>query len=263
VNILVFIKQVADTEARILINGDNKTLEIENKYVINFFDEFAIEEAIRIKEQTKESQVTVCTYGPPGAIEALRTAIAMGADRASLIDSMTCENDDPLIVSDILAGFAKKENFDLILCGRQAIDDENASIGPMTAEFLNIPHVSWITKLEILDENKIRVESEIEGGKRVLEVVLPALLTAQKGLNEPRVPLITGVMKAMRTEIPTVDPATLGIPKEALGKDASKVAVLSYESPLQRPPVKIIDGASPEEKAKELIRVLREDAKVL
>jgi electron transfer flavoprotein beta subunit len=133
----------------------------------------------------------------------------------------------------------------------------------MTAEFLNIPHVSWVTKLEIVDESKIRVESEIEGGKRMLEVILPALITTQKGLNEPRVPLITGVMKAMRTEVPTVDPSTLGIPKEALGKDASKVIVLSYESPVQRPPVKIIDGASPEEKAKELIRVLREDAKVL
>ena len=92
---------------------------------------------------------------------------------------------------------------------------------------------------------------------------MPALFTTQKGLNEPRVPLITGVMKAMRTEIPTVDPATLDIPKESLGKDASKVTVLSYESPVQRPPVKIIDGTSPEEKAKELVRVLKEDAKVL
>ena len=262
-NILVFIKQVADTEARIIISGENKTLEIENKYAINFFDEFAIEEAIRIKEQIKESQVTVCTYGPPGAIEALRTAIAMGADKAFLIDSTTCENDDSLIISDILAGFAKKENFDLILCGRQAIDDENANIGAMVAELLNIPHVSWITKFEFLDENKVRVESEVEGGKGILEVILPALFTAQKGLNEPRVPLITGVMKAMKTEIPAIDPVTLGLPKEALGKDASKVTVISYESPAQRPPVKIIEGATPEEKAKKLLHVLREDAKVL
>ncbi len=262
-NILVFIKQVADAEARILVSGDNKTLEIENKYAVNFFDEFAVEEAIRIKEQMKESQVTVCTYGPPRVVEALRTAIAMGADRAFLIDSTTCENDDPLIISNILAGFAKKENFDLILCGRQAIDDENANIGAMAAEFLNIPHVSWITKLEVLDENKARTESEIEGGKRVLEVILPALFTTQKGLNEPRVPLITGVMKAMRTEIPTIDPTTLGIPREALGKDASKVTVLSYESPARRPSVKIIEGATPEEKAKKLMYVLKEDAKVL
>jgi electron transfer flavoprotein beta subunit len=263
VNILVFVKQVADTEARIIISDDSKALEIENKSAINFFDEFAIEEAIRIKEQTKESQVTVCTYGPPGAIEALRTAIAMGADRAFLIDSTNCENDDPLIVADILAAFAKKENYDLLLCGRQAIDDENANTGPMVAEFLSIPHASWITKLEVLNDNKVRVESEIEGGKRVMEVSLPALFTAQKGLNEPRVPLITGVMKAMRTEIPAVDPASLDIPKEALGKDASKVTVLSYESPAQRPPVKMIEGATPDEKAKELIRMLKESTEIL
>jgi electron transfer flavoprotein beta subunit len=263
VNILVFIKQVADTEARITISSGNKALEIENKYVINFFDEFAVEEAIRIREQMKESQVTVCTYGPPGAVEALRTAIAMGADKAFLIDSTICENDDPLIISDILAGFAKRENFDLILCGKQAIDDENANIGAMVAESLKVPHVSWITKLEVLDESRVRVVSEIEGGKGVLDVVLPALFTAQKGLNEPRVPLITGVMKAMRTAIPTIDPVTLGIPKEALGKDASNVTILSYELPVQRPPVKIIEGTTPEEKAKKLVHVLKEDAKVL
>jgi electron transfer flavoprotein beta subunit len=263
VNILVFIKQVADTEARIIISSDNKALEIENKYVINFFDEFAIEEAIRIKERMKESKVTVCTYGPQRAVEALRTAIAMGADRAFLIDSTACENDDPLIISDILAGFVKKENFNLILCGRQAIDDENANIGAMVAESLKIPHVSWITKLEVLDESKARVESEIEGGRRALEVTLPALFTAQKGLNEPRVPLITGVMKAMRTEIPTIDPTTLDIPKEALGKDASSITILSYESPAQRPPVKIIEGATSREKVKELIHALKEDSKAL
>jgi electron transfer flavoprotein beta subunit len=97
----------------------------------------------------------------------------------------------------------------------------------------------------------------------VLEVSLPALFTTQKGLNEPRVPLITGVMKAMKTEIPAIDPATLGISKEALGKDASKVTVISYELPAQRPPVKIIEGTTPEEKAKKLIQVLKEDAKVL
>ena len=262
-NILVFIKQVADTEARIIISDENKTLEIENKYAINFFDEFAVEEAIRIKEKIKESQVTVCSYGPPRAIEALRTAIAMGADRAFLIDSTTIESDDPLIVSDILAGFAKKENFDLILCGRQAIDDESANVGPMIAEFLNIPHVNWITKLEVLDGNKIRVESEVEGGKSVLAVTLPALFTAQKGLNEPRVPLITGVMKAMKTEIPVIDPATLDIPKETLVKNTSEVTVISYEYPAKRPPVKIIEGATPEEKAKKLMHILKEDSKVL
>jgi electron transfer flavoprotein beta subunit len=263
VNILVFIKQVADTEARIIIGGDNKTLEIENKYAVNFFDEFAIEEAIKIKEKIKGSTITICTYGPQRATEALRTAIAMGADRAFLIDSANYESDDPLVVAEILAAFAKKEGFDCILCGRQAMDDENANIGAMTAEFLDIPHANRITKLDVLEGGKVRVESEIEGGKRVLDITLPVLLTTQKGLNEPRVPLMTGVMRAMKTEIIKIDPASLDVPKETLEKTASKTVVFSYEAPPQRPPVKIVDGETPEEKAKALIKALRDDAKII
>jgi electron transfer flavoprotein beta subunit len=263
VNILVFIKQVADTEARIIIKGDQKSLEIENKYNINFFDEVAIEEAIRIKERIKDSQVTVCTYGTKKAVEALRTAIAMGADRAFLLDNTNLENHDPLIIAKILSSFAKTEGFDLILCGRQAIDDENANIGAITAEFLGIPHVSAILKLEIMDEKKVRVESELEGGREVVEVQLPALLTTQKGLNEPRVPLITGVMKAMRAAIPSIDPCSLGIAKEDINTDASRVIVLSYEPPKKRPPVKIIEGETPEEKVKNLMKVLKEEAKAI
>lgn len=262
-NILVFIKQVADTEARIIIKGDQKSLEIENKYNINFFDEVAIEEAIRIKERIKDSQVTVCTYGTKKAVEALRTAIAMGADRAFLLDNTNLENHDPLIIAKILSSFAKTEGFDLILCGRQAIDDENANIGAITAEFLGIPHVSAILKLEIMDEKKVRVESELEGGREVVEVQLPALLTTQKGLNEPRVPLITGVMKAMRAAIPLIDPCSLGIAKEDINTDASRVIVLSYEPPKKRPPVKIIEGETPEEKVKNLMKVLKEEAKAI
>jgi len=263
VNILVFIKQVADTEARIIIKGDQKSLEIENKYNINFFDEVAIEEAIRIKERIKDSQVTICTYGTKKAVEALRTAIAMGADRAFLLDNTNLENHDPLIIAKILSSFAKKEGFDLILCGRQAIDDENANIGAITAEFLGIPHVSAILKLEIMDEKKVRVESELEGGREVVEVQLPALLTTQKGLNEPRVPLITGVMKAMKAAIPSIDPCSLGIAKEDINTDASRVIILSYEPPKKRPPVKIIEGETPEEKVKNLMKVLKEEAKAI
>lgn len=262
-NILVLVKQVADAEARIVIGDGNKVLEIENKYTVNFFDEFAIEEAIRIKEKLKESLVTVCAYGPARTVEALRTAVAMGADRAFLIDSTVSQNEDPLVISDILAGFAKREKFDLILCGRQAIDDENANVGAMVAEILDIPHVSWITALEVIDGDKARVESEIEGGKRILDVDLPALFTVQKGLNEPRVPLITGVMKAMKTEIPVVDPLTLGVSKDSLDEASSNIIVSSYELPAQRPAVKIIEGSSPEEKAKKLVNALREEAKVL
>jgi len=263
VNILVFIKQVADSEAKIIIKSDNKSLEIENKYTLNFFDEFAIEEAIRIKEKFKDSQITVCTYGPKRSIEALRTAIAMGADRAFLIDNTQCPGENPIIVAILLSNFAKKEGFDIIFCGRQAMDDENAHLGAMIAEFLSIPHVSAILRLEIIDGKNVRAESEIEGGKAKIEVELPALFTTQKGLNEPRVPLITGVMKAMKANIPVVDPFTLGITKEDITSAVEKIQLLKYEPPVNRPPVKMIEGEAPEEKVTKLIKALKEEAKAL
>ncbi len=261
-NILVFIKQVADTEARISIGEDNRTLDIENKYAINFFDEFAIEEALRIKEAVNGSRVTVCSFGPERTIEALRTAIAMGADEAVLINDTGCPGDDSLTVAQILASWAAGRPFDIILCGRQAIDDENANIGAMVGELLKIPHVSRVTKLDIVDDARVKVESEIEGGKGTFEVSLPALFTAQKGLNEPRVPLITGVMKAMKTVIPTIGLEELGISQEVLNGN-SGLTVVSYELPPKRLPIKIVEGTSNEEKVKELVRILKEEAKVL
>lgn len=262
-NILVFIKQVADTEARILLKSDKQSLEIENKYNMNFFDEFAVEEAIRVKGKAKDSQITVCTYGTKKAVEALRTAIAMGADRAFLLDNTGLDNDDPLITSKILASFAKTEDFDLIFCGRQAIDDENANIGAMVAGFLDIPHVSAILKFDIIDEKKVLVESETEGGKATLEVELPALFTTQKGINEPRVPLITGVMKAMKANINIIDPVTLGLSKDSIDMNSSKISISSFETPDGRPAVKIVDGETAEEKVKALIKILKEEAKAL
>lgn len=261
--ILVFIKQVADTEARILIKSDKKSLEIENKYNMNFFDEFAVEEAVSIKEKTEGTWVAVCTYGSKRAIEALRTAIAMGADQAFLLDNTNLDSDDPLITAKILAGFARQEGFDFILCGRQAIDDESSNIGVMTAEFLGIPHVNSVMKLDIVNGNRALAESEIEGGRETIEVQLPALFTTQKGLNEPRVPLITGVMKAMKADIPLIDPCSTGLIRETIDTGAARINVLYYETPQGRPAVRIIEGASPEEKVKGLIAVLKEEAKVL
>ena len=168
-NILVFIKEVADTEARIVISGDRKALEIENKYAINFFDEFAIEEAVRIKERIERDPDNNLHLRAFRAIEALRTAIAMGADRAFLIDSSKYESDDPLSIAEMLASFAKKEGFDLIFCGKQAIDDENANIGPMTAEFLNIPHVAGLRSLKSLTAVKLGLRMKSKGVNKSLK----------------------------------------------------------------------------------------------
>lgn len=262
-NILVFIKQVADTEARISVSNDKKSIDIENKHAVNFFDEFAIEEALKIKDTAKESQITVVSYGGKKTIEALRTAIAMGADRGFLISNDGHATEDTFITAKILAVFAQQEHYDLLLCGRQAIDDENAAIGPMIAEIMDIPHVSAITKLEILDNEYAQAHCLVEGGKATVKVRLPALLSTHKDLNTPRVPLITGVMKAMKTQLPEIDPTTFGIQKDDISEESSRTAILSYEAKKQRPPVKIIEGSTPEEKVKKLIAVLKDEAKVL
>ena len=262
-NIIVFVKQVADTEARIMIKSDQKSLEIENKYNMNFFDEFAMEAAIKTKEKFKETKVIACTYGPKRSIEALRTAIAMGADQAFLIDNTGFESDDSLIVAKILSAFAKKEGFDLILCGRQAIDDENANVGVMVAEMLGVPHASAVVSFEVVDDKKVKIDNEIEGGKETVEVQMPALFTTQKGLNTPRVPLITGVMKAMKAVIPTIDPTTLGLSNEDIDLNSSGIETISLEPPQQRPLVKMIDGETPDEKVRNLVIALKEEAGVL
>lgn len=262
-NILVFIKQVADTEARISIQADKKSLDVENKFTMNFFDEFAVEEAIRTKEKLKESQITVCSYGPKKAIEALRTAVAMGADKAVLIEDNGGIRSDPLAVARLLAAFGRSEPFDLIICGKQALDDENGLIGIMVAELLGIPHASNVISLEAGKENMIEVETEVEGGREWLEIQLPALITVQKGINSPRVPLITGVMKAMKATIPVVDPFSLAVDGGDVDLEHATTPVLYYEGKPERPEVKMIEGESAEEKVRTLVKLLQEEAKVL
>ena len=187
----------------------------------------------------------------------------MGADQAFLIDNTNLESDDSLIVAKILSAFARKEGFDLILCGRQAIDDENANVGVMVAEMLGIPHASSVTAFEVVDSRMVRADNEIEGGIESIEVQLPALFTTQKGVNTPRVPLITGVMKAMKAVIPTIDPTTLGLSNEDIDLNSSGIETISLEPPQQRPPVKMIDGETTEDKVRNLVKALKEEAKVL
>jgi electron transfer flavoprotein beta subunit len=143
------------------------------------------------------------------------------------------------------------------------MDDESANVGAMVAEFLDIPHISQISRLTMLDPGGVEVENEIEAGKKVSEITLPAVFTTQKGLNEPRVPLITGVMKAMKTEIAVLDPASFGTPFGPIDNGSSKIHVLSYELPPKRPSVRIVDGETPGEKAKNLVRLLKDEAKIL
>lgn len=262
-NIIVCMKQVPDTETLIKIKPDGSGIVTDDiKYVMNPYCEFAVEEALRIKEKFS-GQAVLVTMGPQRAVEALRTGLAMGADRSIHLNDPTFEGADGFATAQALAETIKKESFDLILCGKQAVDGDLAQVGPSLAELLNLPHVTLITKLEISpDKKKAKVEREVEGGKEVIEVNLPAVFTCQKGLNEPRYASLPGIMKAKKKEIKPINLAALGLPADQVGAAGSKTKILKYTPPASRPPGKVISGEVLDA-AKNLVRLLREEAKVI
>lgn len=254
--IIVFVKQILDSEAMISVKEDKKSFQFEERFSLNFFDEFAVEEALRIKEKVKDCEVLAVSLGPKKAQDVLRTSIAMGVDRVALIESERYSILDPTYTAKVLSGFAKKEGFDMILCGERAMDDENGIVGVLLAEYLKVPYVGSVIKMELKDSRGITVNSEMDGGLFVYDVDLPAVFSVRKGINEPRVPNVTGVMKAMRAQIPSYEPSSFGV-------FSPKTEIVEYHSPGKRPPVKIIEGKTPEEKVKKLISLLKEEAKVL
>jgi electron transfer flavoprotein beta subunit len=251
-NICVLIKQVPDPEARVEVVEGAASVEVEEKYMLNFFDSIAVEQALLLKEKTGGT-VTAVSVGPKRAVEALRTAIAMGCDRAVRIDDPALGSADSLAVARALAAFLRKEPADIVLAGRAATDDEAGAVGPMVAGLLGIPHTAAVTELS-LGEGAVTCTTEAEGKASVLELPFPALVTAEKGLCEPRVPQIMGVMKAMKVTPDMLDLAALGL-------NADDVKPLSepsaFHPPRERPPVKMVEDAN------ELARLLREDAKIM
>ncbi|NIQ39911.1 MAG: electron transfer flavoprotein subunit beta [Proteobacteria bacterium] len=259
-NITVLVKYVPDTEAIVKVESESE-LEIENKYFTSFFDEVAIEEAVKLKEKLG-GKVTVVTVDNK-RIDALRRGIAMGADDAVQITDPALDGSDPFGIARVLAAFLKTEPYDLILCGRQAMDDDAGIVGPAVAELLDIPHVSSVLGLEIARDSKsARVSRQIEAGKEHLTCPLPAVLTAQKGLNVPRIPQVTGMMKAMKAEVRKVDLVTLRVNPSEVGEAGRKIKILKYEPPPQRSAAKMIEEDFPEN-VKQLVRLLKEEAKVL
>jgi electron transfer flavoprotein beta subunit len=250
VKIAVCVKRVPDTEARIKIGADGKSIdEAGVKFVLNPYDEYAVEEALRLKEKAGAGEVAVIALGGDAAQETIRTALAMGADRGVLLKADAIPL-DPLPVAHALAEEIKAGSFDLVLCGKQAVDDTSHAVGVMVAELLGIPSVSAVTKLEIAD-GKGTAEREIEGGVEVVTFVLPAVVTAEKGLNEPRYPALKGIMAAKKKPL-EVKPAAL--PPMGL-----EVIDLAY--PPERKAGRIVgEGA---DAVPALIDALRTEAKVL
>jgi electron transfer flavoprotein beta subunit len=259
-NIFVLVKYVPDTEAVVRAISDSE-LKIENKYFTSFFDEVAIEEAIRLRERFGGT-VTVVTVDN-GRIDALRRGIAMGADDAVQITDPALEESDPFGVARVLAAFLRNEPYDLILCGRQAMDDDAGIVGPAVAELLNLPHVTSVLALEVAEDAKsARISRQIEGGREHIRCPLPALLTAQKGLNVPRIPQVMGMMKAMKAQVRKVDLATLGLDPTLVGKTGQRIRILKYAPPPKRSAVKMMEQDFPEN-VTHLVKLLREEAKVL
>jgi electron transfer flavoprotein beta subunit len=187
----------------------------------------------------------------------------MGADDAVQITDPALEGSDPFGTARVIAAYLKNEPYDLIFCGRQAMDDDAGIVGPAVAELLNLPHVTSVLSLEVAQDGKsAKVSRQIEGGKEHVMCPLPAVLTAQKGLNVPRIPQVMGMMKAMKAEVKKIDLSTLGVDPDLVGETGQKVKILRYAPPPQRSAVKMVEGDFPEN-LEQLIKLLREEAKAL
>ncbi|SFI80219.1 electron transfer flavoprotein subunit beta/FixA family protein [Thermoflavimicrobium dichotomicum] len=258
-NILVCLKQTFDTEEKITLeNGRINEEGVE--FVINPYDEYAVEEAIKLKEQFG-GEVTVITIGPERAEQALRTAMAMGADKGVIVDIEDLgDNVDEHTIAQVLAATIKEEDlaFDIILCGYMAIDDGSAQVGPRLAELLEIPHISTITKLTI-DGNKVTVDKDVEGDVEVIESTLPILVTAQQGLNEPRYPSLPGIMKAKKKPLTRLELDDLDLDEEEI---VAKTETIEVFLPPKKQAGKILQGELVDQ-AKELVHLLRNEAKVI
>jgi electron transfer flavoprotein beta subunit len=256
--IAVCIKQVPDTETRIRLAPDGKAiLESDVNWVVSPYDEYAIEEALRIKEKGG-GEVVLLTAGPDRAQSALRSGLAMGADSALHLKDPLFEATDARGVARALAAALTTLSPDVVLTGQLGVGGDNAQVPGMVAEFLDLPQVTMAVKVELTD-GKATVEREIEGAHEVWETSLPAVLSAQKGLNEPRYASLKGIMAAKKKTIETKDAAALGLSAADL---APQTKVVALELPPARPAVRMIAGDA-DTQVEELLRVLREEAKVL
>ncbi len=256
--IVVCVKQVPDTEARIRIAPDGQSIsEGELGWIVSPFDEFAIEEALRIKEK-KGGEVVLVSLGPDRTQSALRTGLAMGADAALHLKDPLFESADTLGTARALAAAIRPLSPDLVLAGQQGVGGDNCQVPGLLAEILDLPQVTMAVKIE-MGEGKATVEREIEGAHEVWETSLPVVISAQKGLNEPRYASLKGIMAAKKKTIETRDAAALGLKAEDLVPRTKTVAL---ELPAGRPGVRMIAGDT-DTQVKELLRLLHEEAKVL
>jgi electron transfer flavoprotein beta subunit len=256
----VFVKRVPDTESKIKINHEtNSVVEEGLNFVVSPYDEYAVEEALRIKE-AKGGQVTVFSVGSEETKTVLKKCLAMGADEAVLIKDDTDETYDALRTAKIIAQVLKKKHteFELLLFGKQSVGADNSQVPSMVAALLDLPQVNVVTKLEI-EGNSGTAHREIEGGLEKISFPLPAVISAQKGLNEPRYETLKGIMAAKRKEIPVVTLQELELQPEELDPGLELVKI---ESPPSRQAGQIIED-EPDAAVRKLVEFLHQNAKVI
>jgi electron transfer flavoprotein beta subunit len=256
--ILVGIKHVPDTETKIKLTGDNRLDEAGVKWVVSPYDEFAVEQALLFREAS-EGEVIVASAGRDAAKTSLRQALAMGADRAVLVEDERFDQADALARARALAALAKEEGAEMVLVGKYGVGTDEWLTGPMVAELLGWAHAGAVSQLE-LGDGKFTGTRAVEGGVEKVEGSLPAVITCEKGLNEPRYASLKGIMQAKKKPIDVKAPGDVGVEDAELAEP--RLVWEGMEMPPARAEGQMIDG-SPEEAARRLVQLLREEAKVI
>lgn len=260
-NIFVFLKQVPDTETRIQVAGDGLSIVEDGiNWIVSPYDEFAIEEAIQTKEK-HGGEITAVTMGPNRAEAALRTALAMGCDKAVHLEDDAFLGADAFATAKALAAVIRKFNPDIVFFGKQGVGGDNTQVGQLAAEMAGLPHIGMCVELTI-DGDSVTGKREIEGGRETVAAKLPVVITAQKGLNEPRYPALRGIMQAKRKPIEKLTPADLGLSADEVGAAGSMTEVVKLELPPAREAGRKIE-VDPQDAAKEIVAFLKNEAKVL
>jgi len=264
--VLVLVKNVPDSTATIKTKEDGSGIEKKGvKFVMNAFCEFAVEAALQFKEKNAgaDAEITALTVGTADDVSVLRMAYAMGVDKVTHLSDDLFKDLDELTTARVIAAAIKDGGYDLVLAGKVSIDYDSGQLGPALAECLGWPHVGAASAIEWgADFKSATVRRRIEGAEEVVEIQLPCLLTIEKGLCEPRYPSLPGLMKAKKKPVDTKDAAAIGFSAGDLSRETCGTTMSEFVPPPPRPPGRKLDG-EPEEIVKELVRILKNEEKLV
>jgi electron transfer flavoprotein beta subunit len=258
---LVCIKHVPDTETKVAVHADGNRLDPQavSKWGVSPYDEYALEQALRFRDAAGEGEVVAVCAGPQACQTTLRTVLATGADRAILIQDEAFAAADSLTRAKALAAVVAKQQPDIVFLGKYGVGTDEGSTGPMLAELMDWPHVAAISAIT-LDGQDFTASRAVEGAVEIHQGTLPAVFTCDKGLNEPRLPSLRGIMQSKKKPIETLTPGEAGLADNEL--DGSSLRWDAFTLPPARPAGRLIEG-DPETAASELVRLLHEEAQVL